>query len=254
MLAEQRPDTFMRWTYKAPLLAARTAISNLLNVPVDTCVFTQNATMGINVILRNLVFKPGDVIIYFDTIYGACEKTLAYIMETTPVEAAKVEYEYPIGDEELVGLFREKIKEQKGNGKRVVLAIFDTIVSLPGVRMPFERFTEVCREEGMMSCIDGAHGVGHIPLDLGNLDPDFFVSNCHKYVFSSFTINILFTCVRNIYAVFANFLAVSFLFRLSLRAIYVHCTFCFPLLHILPTFSHVPFTVLSTSFPRLLSA
>jgi selenocysteine lyase/cysteine desulfurase len=30
--------------------------------------------------------------------------------------------------------------------------------------------------------VDGAHGVGHLEMDLGKLDPDFIVSNCHKYV------------------------------------------------------------------------
>jgi hercynylcysteine S-oxide lyase len=203
-MAESRPDTFLRWTYHPLLLAARTAISTYLNAPLGTCVFTQNATMSVNVVLRNLVFAPGDVIVYFDTIYGACEKTLAYIMETTPVEAVKVEYLYPIADEELVGLFKEKVKEMKGKGKNVRLAVFDTVVSLPGVRMPFERLTEVCREEGVMSCIDGAHGVGHIPLDMKALDPDFFVSNCHKYVLSPFIVSTYFLLLPPVPVLFSE--------------------------------------------------
>ena len=90
-------------------------------------------------------------------------------------------YDYPVSDEDLVKKFQEAVARLKGEGKNVRVALFDTIVSLPGVRVPFERLVEVCREEGVLSCIDGAHGVGHIPLDLGKLNPDFFVSNCHKY-------------------------------------------------------------------------
>ena len=140
-----------------------------------------------NTVLRNLVYKPGDVVVYFSNIYEAVEKTVAYMAETTPLRARKVLYEFPISHDEMVRRFVEVVKKAKSDGLNVRLAIFDTIVSQPGVRMPFERLVEVCREEGVLSCIDGAHGIGHIPLDLGELDPDFFVSNCHKYVIRPYT-------------------------------------------------------------------
>jgi selenocysteine lyase/cysteine desulfurase len=180
--AEARPDSFIRYDYKDHLDEARAAIAKYLNVPSDTCVFIQNATTGINTVLRNLVFQPGDKIVYFDTIYGACERTVSYVTETTPAEAVKVKYTYPVSDEWLIDEFKRVVKEQQKNGANVRIAIFDTVVSLPGVRMPFEALTAACRELGVMSCVDGAHGVGHVELDLKMLDPDFFVSNCHKYV------------------------------------------------------------------------
>lgn len=97
----------------------------------------------------------------------------------------KIQATFPIGDDELVGRFRETIKREQDGGARVRVAVFDTIVSMPGVRVPFERLVGVCKELGVLSLVDAAHGVGHIPLDLGKLDADFFVSNCHKYALSS---------------------------------------------------------------------
>lgn len=196
-LAEARPDTYIRFTCPEFLDASRVAMSKLLNVPVEECVFISNATTGVNLVLRNLVYAPGDLIIYFDTIYGACEKTIAHIMETTPVQARKVEYEFPCKHEEIVARFLEIVKKAKREGKRVRVAVFDTIVSLPGVRFPFERLVEACKREGVLSCIDAAHGVGQIPLDLGKLGADFLVSNCHKWLFTPRGCAIFHVPVRN---------------------------------------------------------
>jgi selenocysteine lyase/cysteine desulfurase len=183
--AEARPDKFIRYDYPKLLDESRAAMSNLLNVDIDTISFVPNATTGVNTVLRNLVFKPKEKILYFATIYGACEKTIDYLVETTPVEAVKIQYTYPVSDDWLVDEFRRVVAQEQEAGYTIKIAIFDTIVSLPGVRMPFERLTEACKQLGVLSCVDGAHGVGHISLDLGKLDCDFFVSNCHKYASTS---------------------------------------------------------------------
>lgn len=182
-LAEAAPDKFMRYTYSDLLLGSRRGVSSLLHAPLDTCVFVQNATLGINTVLRNLVYQPQkDVIVYFDTIYAACEKTIFSILETNPsVTARKVEgYEFPCEHEEVVARFVDVVQGLQREGLRAKVALFDTICAVPGLRFPFERLTEECRRLGVLSCIDAAHGIGHIPLDLAGLDPDFLVSNCHK--------------------------------------------------------------------------
>ncbi|KAH7385449.1 pyridoxal phosphate-dependent transferase [Phaeosphaeria sp. MPI-PUGE-AT-0046c] len=179
---EERPDSFIRYEYSSLLDKSRAAMGKLLNVPTSSVVFMPNATTGINTVLRNLTFQPGEHILYFATIYGACERTVSYITETTPAKSVKLAYTYPVEDDWLVSEFRNKIKEVEAGGGSVKMAIFDTVVSMPGVRMPFERLTQACKELGVLSCIDGAHGVGHLKLDLSALDPDFFVSNCHKWL------------------------------------------------------------------------
>ena len=184
--AESRPDHYIRYLYPAHLNDSRSALAKLLNAPISSLVLVPNATTGINTVLRGLRFAPGDVILYFDTIYGACEKTVAYVCETTPARCVKIACGYPVEDAWMEQRLREVVREVQDQGGRVRLAIFDTVVSMPGVRVPFEALVRVCRELGVLSCVDGAHGVGHVELDLGSLDPDFFVSNCHKYGFLLF--------------------------------------------------------------------
>ncbi|KAE8415960.1 pyridoxal phosphate-dependent transferase [Aspergillus pseudocaelatus] len=181
--AEARPDLFYRITRAQGIDESRRIVANLLNIPVNECVFVKNATTGVGTVLRNLVFQKGDAVVYFDTIYGAVEKGLYSVMEASPVTTRKVEYQLPISHEDLVSRFRDVVSCARAEGLNVRVAVFDTIVSNPGVRFPFEKLVEVCRDEGILSLVDGAHGIGHIPLDLGSLRPDFFTSNLHKWLF-----------------------------------------------------------------------
>ena len=179
-LSEARPDTFIRYDYPKLLDSSRAAIAKFLSVPTREVVFVPNATTGINTVLRSLVFKEKDVIVYVSTIYGACEKTIEYLSEMTPVEGFKVKVDYPMTNSDLIEKFVEGLETVKATGKKAKVALFDTISSLPGIRVPWERLVEICKEQGVLSLVDGAHGVGHIQLNLGRVQPDFFVSNCHK--------------------------------------------------------------------------
>lgn len=131
--------------------------------------------------LRNLKYNDGDCIIYFEPIYGACGKTLDSIVEMNPqLCLRKIPLELPCTHSEILTRLRQTISRILQAGQRPRLCLFDTISSLPGVRFPFESITRICKDHDIVSLIDGAHGVGHLPLDLSNLDADFFVSNCHK--------------------------------------------------------------------------
>ena len=181
--AEAQPDTFIRYEYLPKLEDSRTAIAKLVNVPRDELVFLSNATTAVNTVLRGLKWNEGDVIVYFPIIYSGVERTVEYIVETTLAESEGIDVAWPIGDLDVLQKFEGIIKRinREGNGKRKVrMAIFDTIVSMPGIRIPFEQMVKKSRELGVLSMVDGAHGVGHIPLNLGELDADFFVSNLHK--------------------------------------------------------------------------
>lgn len=190
-LTESCPDKFIRYQSIDLLDKSRERLAQLVHAPVDECVIVQNATSGINTVLRNLVYKPKDVIIYFDTIYGAIEKTLVSIAETNPqLTIRKVghgqtyAYRLPMSHPEIASAFSQTISRLLYEGYNVKAAVFDTVVSIPGVRFPFERLVRMCKEYNILSVIDGAHSIGMFPLNLSELDADFFTSNCHKWLYT----------------------------------------------------------------------
>ncbi|KAJ4289367.1 Glycosylphosphatidylinositol (GPI)-anchored cell wall endoglucanase [Collariella sp. IMI 366227] len=184
--AEAAPDRFIRYEYPELLDESRAAVAKLLRVPTDTVVFVSNATVGVNTVLRNLVWNPdgNDEILYFNTIYAGCAKTIDYVIETSHgrLTSRCIDISYPCSDDAIIAAFHAGVDASLKEGLRPKLCLFDVVSSLPGVRFPFEALTAACRERGLLSLIDGAQGVGMVDIDLGAVDPDFFVSNCHKWL------------------------------------------------------------------------
>lgn len=179
---EAQPDTFIRCTYPNLLKESRAALAPLLGADVGEVVLVPNATTGVNTVLRNIPFVAGDAILYFSSIYGSCENTIQSLSETCPISSHKIDIVYPIEDDEIIRRFRSAVEDVKARGKRPKLAMFDTVLTFPGVRFPWETLVATCKDLGIMSLIDGAHGIGHIDLThLGNVGPDFLITNCHKY-------------------------------------------------------------------------
>ncbi len=63
----------------------------------------------------------------------------------------------------------------------VKLAIFDVITSNSAILLPYAALVTLCHAHNVLVLIDGAHALGHVPLDLRALGADFFVSNAHKW-------------------------------------------------------------------------
>ncbi|KAI0892082.1 PLP-dependent transferase [Annulohypoxylon nitens] len=200
-LAEAMPDQFIRYEVPDILNESREAVAKLLNAPTDTVVFVPNATVGANTILRNITWNSDskDEILYFSTIYGACGNTIDYIVDSSDnlVSAREVRLTYPLEDEEVITALQDAIHASIQSKKRARVCFFDTVSSLPSVRLPFEQITKVCREAGILSLIDGAQGIGMIDIDLEALNPDFFVSNCHKWLYVPRSCAVLYVPERN---------------------------------------------------------
>ncbi|KAI0804306.1 pyridoxal phosphate-dependent transferase [Xylaria sp. FL0064] len=186
-LCEAAPDSYLRYEYPVILDECREAMAKFVNAPTDTIVFVPNATTGVDTVLKNLTWDDDgkDEISYFSTVYGACAKIIDYVVDSSlgKVSSRPINISYPCEDGDIVQAFYTAVDSCRSSGKRAKVCLLDTVSSLPGVCFPFEAITKACRAIGVLSLVDGAQGVGMIKVDLQSLDPDFFVSNCHKWLF-----------------------------------------------------------------------
>ncbi len=207
MLAEHeaRAEIHKRLTSPRLVREAREALLPLLSphVHLDEVVFVTNATTGVNVVLNNLAARwsadAGDAVFYFTPIYAACHKTLLHLDVVGRLHAVEVPVAIPADLADNGAILEKKLRDAAAaataRGLKVRMAVFDTIVSAPGVLLPWERLVRACRALGILSLIDGAHSIGQIDLSgLGAPDgeapagaeavqPDFFVTNCHKWLY-----------------------------------------------------------------------
>lgn len=171
------PDTYILTKQPEEYVASLKAVGKLLNCSYQRLALVDNATTGVNTVLRSYPFKKGDKIAMPTTTYGACANTVRFLQQKIGIEVIIVDLVYPLSDAEVVAAFKKTFEENV-----ITMTLFDTVVSMPGVKMPFKELVLLCKEYGVVSLVDGAHSVGLIPLDFGDFEPDYYVSNLHKWL------------------------------------------------------------------------
>ncbi|CAM0135807.1 hypothetical protein VKS41_001757 [Umbelopsis sp. WA50703] len=205
-LAERSIDTWFKRGFYPVIHRAKEKLGELIHCDAEELVFVTNTTFGINSVARSLRFEPGDKILMLSTIYDAMGSTLQYLKDSrVEIEIITVDPVYPISDDDLVKLIEDAILKEEVKtgvtGGKIKMALIDAITSVPGVLVPWERIVKLLREHNILSLIDGAHAIGQIPLNLHEADPDFFVTNCHKWLFTVRGSAIIYVPKRNQYMV-----------------------------------------------------
>ncbi|KAI5451918.1 hypothetical protein NCC49_001219 [Naganishia albida] len=183
---ERCPDLFMRRTYLPLMDKVRKRLAGMVGADVEDCVLVGNATVGVNTVVWNIDWKKGDVIVAYSTTYGAVKQTLKYICDKHEgVECVEIPLNFPETHDQIVQKTENVLKKYgPGSEQRVRMVVIDSIASNPGVIMPWERIVQLCKEYDALSLVDAAHHLGQLPVDLSKVQPDFWVSNCHKWLMS----------------------------------------------------------------------
>jgi selenocysteine lyase/cysteine desulfurase len=94
-----------------------------------------------------------------------------------PTTRASVLQNFRVHVDTLSSKIQAKQRELGDGTKLKIVAVIDSIVSNPGVHMPWKEMVAICRERGILTLVDAAHSVGQeLNINLKEADPDFWIS------------------------------------------------------------------------------
>ncbi len=173
--------------------------ANFLNVTPDEIAFTRNATEGLNIAARSLRLKKGDeIIISTHEHVGGASPWMALEKDF----GAKVKLiDLDFNGENNLQIIKDNIT------KKTKVVAFSHITCTTGMKLPAKAIVELCKSKGVYTCIDGAQSLGMFPIDLADINPDFYASSGHKWLFGPKGTGVLFinkNIIKEIDPVFAG--------------------------------------------------
>ncbi|XP_061177974.1 uncharacterized protein LOC133186718 [Saccostrea echinata] len=176
------PDVFYRRITQQLFSRAIDTAAKFLGADPKNLVFVQNATTGVNSVLKAFPWQKGDEILATVYTYKAVEYACRKVAEfSTGGHIHQFDIRFPINDEsEVVNSMTSFLDKHP----KIRLVVLDHIASPTALAFPVKKMIAECRKRGVMVLIDGAHAPGQMEINLEDLDPDFYTGNFHKWVFT----------------------------------------------------------------------
>ncbi|RHY21498.1 hypothetical protein DYB32_010611 [Aphanomyces invadans] len=172
-------------------------VANYVHAKPHQIVMVPNASTGTTCVLRSFPFPPGSTIVSLDLGYPAVTQQMK--QACGGLNHHVIHVSAPFTHAKIVDAFRRGLDECAHD--TVGLAVVDHITSESGLVLPLQELIELCKSRGIPVLVDGAHGVGHVPLNLDQLQPDFYVSNFHKWMLAPKSAAFLFIRDPNKYTI-----------------------------------------------------
>jgi cysteine desulfurase/selenocysteine lyase len=152
---------------------ARKKLHRFLNSETQSeIVFTKNTTEAINMIASCLDFEKGDVVLTTDKEHNS---NLVPWHELSRKKGVTFDV---VRSNEDNTFSMENLKEMMSKNVRLVSMVHTS--NLDGHTIPAREIAEVVHDYGGLFMMDGAQSAPHMPIDVQDLDVDFFACSIHK--------------------------------------------------------------------------
>lgn len=180
----------VQWENK-DAVAAR--LAKLVNCSQKELVVTRNTTESLDLIIGGFPWKKGDEAVFAVQDYGAMrihfhQQQKRYGMVCKEVSLPN----HPASDEDIVKLYESQITP------RTKLLMVCHMVNITGQILPIRKICDMAHSHGVEVMVDGAHCVGHIHVDIAELNCDYYGSSLHKWLSTPLGAGLLFVAERHI--------------------------------------------------------
>ena len=166
-------EDWPRWA--ASLRRARSNAAALLHCSTDEIAFIHNTTHGLLCVANSLPWRPGD------NILTAAHEFPANVYPWRSLAARGVTTRFV---PESNGKFAVDDFAKQVDGRTRLISI-SLVQYSTGFRMPVEAISELCKQHGILLCIDAIQGLGAMPVDVSALGCDFLAADGHKWLLSA---------------------------------------------------------------------
>lgn len=174
---EQEPVRFFGREWESLIDNARNQLAEFVGADSEDLVFVNNATTGVNSVLRSLTFSREDEILTTNHEYNACRNALDFIASRTGARVVIAKIPFPIeSPQQVIAAVMERISPNTR------LALLDHVTSQTGLIFPIQQLVQELHQLGIDTLIDGAHAPGMISLNLREIGATYYTGNCHKWL------------------------------------------------------------------------
>jgi L-cysteine/cystine lyase len=155
--------------------ALRSAIAQELGATPDTITLTEDVSVGCNIALWGIDWKPTDHILLTDCEHQGIIAAVKEIQRRVGLDVSICPVLETVNDGDPVAVIRDHLRP---NTRLLVLShmLWNT-----GQVLPLEEIVLVCRSRSVQILVDAAQSVGVLPLNLIELGADFYAFTGHKW-------------------------------------------------------------------------
>ena len=202
--AEGRYLPFIQELY-ADMDKTRALLAGIVGATPEEIALTRSATEALNIVLWGLPWQPGDEVITTSVDHTAGIAPLALVKQRYGIVVKYIDVAWgeKYKDEDVLASIERLITP------RTRLLLVSHVSFSTGITFPLRELAELCHRNYMYLLVDGAQGVGAVPINMHELGIDFYAIAGRKWLCGPEGIGALYIAKHRISEVDPTFISPS---------------------------------------------